>query len=73
MKLCRATLGLPDPPLEEIRVREPMLRCQSGETAKLESHLRPRCKTKEGHLAVRGNSVREWEEFRVSSLSSAAE
>ena len=40
----RAPPGLPDPPIEETRIRESMLGCQTDVTAKAESRLHPRYK-----------------------------
>ena len=44
LKLFRALPGLPDSLIEEMRIREPMLECQTGVTEKVESHLHPRYK-----------------------------
>ena len=40
----KAPRGLPDPLIEETRIREPMLGCQTGVTAKVGTHLHQRYK-----------------------------
>ena len=42
VKPFKAPPGLPDILIEETRLREPMLECQTGVTAKVVSHLHPR-------------------------------